>query len=112
MKFDVVCMALNDAMDCCRSDWSAEFRDWLIDIVISSFESSVLNFRGDWYGVEEVIPTGAVPSVSIANISVYYVFKQLVYHQENRLLEFLRFVDDGLGFFNGSVIEFNNWFES
>ena len=62
--------------------------------------------------MEELIPTGAVPSVSIANISVYYVFKCLVYNQESGLLEFLRFVDDGCGFFNGSVAEFNCWFES
>jgi hypothetical protein len=112
LKFDVVRMALNDAMDCCRPEWDSEFRDWLIDMVIESFKCAVVNFQGDWYGVEELIPTGAVPSVSIANISVYYVFKCLVYNQESRLLEFLRFVDDGCGFFNGSVAEFNCWFES
>ena len=81
LKIDVVKMALNDAMDSCRPVWSAVFREWLIDVVVSSFQSAVVCFKGEWFGVVEGIPTGAIPSVSIANISVYYVFKQLIYSQ-------------------------------
>ena len=112
LKFDVVCMALNDAMDSCRPSWSDKFRSWLIDMVISGFESAVVNFRGEWFGVEEGVPTGGITSVSVANISVYYVFKMLIYSQENKLLDFLRFVDDGLGFFSGDIADFYIWFNS
>ena len=111
LKFSLVKDALNDAMNSCRPEWDDEFRQWLVDLVISSFESAVVNFRGVWYGVEEGIATGGVPSVSAANISVYFVFKQLIYSQDNiPLIEFLRFVDDGLGFFTGSIESFNSWF--
>ena len=42
---------------------------------------------------------------------MYFVFKKLIYNQKNpSLVEFLRFVDDGLGFFTGSIDDFNNWF--
>ena len=102
-------MALNDAMDSCRPDWSTVFREWLINVVVSSFQSAVVCFKGEWFDVVEGIPTGAIPSVSIANISVYYVFKQLIYSQENKLLSFLRFVDDGLGFYNGTLGTFNTY---
>ena len=102
-------MALNDAMDSCRPSWSDKFRSWLIDMVISGFESAVVNFRGEWFGVEEGVPTGGITSVSVANISVYYVFKMLIYSQENKLLDFLRFVDDGLGFLSGDEETFKIW---
>ena len=112
LDFDVVRMALNDAMDCCRPDWSVDFRTWLIDVVISGFTSAVVCFRGEWFGVVGGVPTGAGPSVDIANISVYFVFKQLIYSQENNILSFIRFVDDGLGFYAGTIDDFNTWFES
>ena len=58
----------------------------------------MVNFRGNWYGVKEIVPNGAVLSVDVANIAVYYVFKCLVYDQEQSPLAFMRFVDDGGGF--------------
>ena len=77
-----------------------------------SFESAVVKFRDVWYGVKEGIPTGGIPSVSVANICVYYVFKMLIYSQENDVLSLLRFVDDGLGFYDGTMDCFNVWFAS
>ena len=111
LKFDLVKLALNDAMESCRPEWDDDFREFLIDLTISSFDSAVVNFQGLWYGVEEGVPTGGIPSVSAANISVFFVFKKLIYTQENPLIDFLRFVDDGLGFFNGGISSFYNWFE-
>ena len=113
LQFDLVKLALNDAMDCCRPDWSVEFRSWLLDLVMFSFESAVVNFRGVWYGVEEGVPTGGILSVSTANISVYYVFKKLIYSQLNSpLVQFIRFVDDGLGLYTGNIQSFYSWFNS
>ena len=112
LKFNVVKMALNDAMDSCRPEWDDEFRKFLIDIVISSFTSAVVNFQGSWYGVEGGVPTGGIPSVDVANISVFYVFKKLIYDQQNdSLVHFVRFVDDGLGFYDGDIDNFDIWFE-
>lgn len=111
LKFDVVRMALNDAMESCRPEWDDDFCQWLIDLTIFSFESAVVNFQGEWYGVKEGVATGGIPSVSVANISVYFVFKKLIYDQENSsLIKFLRFVDDGLGFFAGDIDSFHSWF--
>ena len=36
----------------------------------------------------------------------------MIYSQENNILSFIRFVDDGLGFYAGTVDDFNTWFES
>ena len=113
LQFHVVKSALNDAMDCCRPDWSDEFKAWLIDITMFSFESAVVNFRGVWYEVESGLPTGGIPSVSVANITVFYVFKMLIYEKRNSMLiGFLRFVDDGLGLFSGNLQCFYSWFNS
>ena len=112
LKFNVVALALRDAMGSCRPDWDSDFCDWLVDMCIFSFESAVVNFRGVWYGVKEGVPTGGIPSVSIANICVYFVFKKLIYTQENNLVDMLRFVDDGLGFFDGTSECFHTWFNS
>ena len=112
LRFDVVRLALNDAMDCCRPDWSDEFRKWFLDIVCFCFESAVVNFQGVWYEVKDGIPTGGIQSVEVANISVFYVFKQIIYNQrDERIVKFLRFVDDGLGIFNGDICEFESWFK-
>ena len=111
LQCDVVRMALKDAMDCCRPDWSDDFREWFLDIVCFSFESAVVNFQGVWYGVEDGIPTGGIPSVDAANISVYIVFKMIIYNQrDERIIKFLRFVDDGLGLFSGDIQHFHSWF--
>ena len=93
-------------MDSCRPEWDDDFREFFIDSIISSFTSAVVNFQGLWYGVEEGVPTGGIPSVDAANISVYCVFKKLIYSQENSLVDFVRFVDDGLGFYTGDIDSF------
>ena len=109
MRSDVVKMALNDAMDCCRPDWSDEFRKWFLDIVCICFESAAVSFQGEWYEVNDGIPTGGIQSVEAANISVFYVFKQIIYSQRDaRVIKFLHYVDDGLGVFN--VDDFDAWF--
>ena len=111
IKFDLVRSALNDAMESCRPEWDDDFRKWLVDITLFSFESAVVKFQGRWYGVKEGVPTGGVPSVSVANMCVFFVFKKLIYEQENScLVDLLRFVDDGLGFFSGDIDNFYSWF--
>ena len=100
-------------MDCCRPDWTPEFRDWLIDMVIFSFKSAVVCFRGLWYGVVDGVPTGGVPSVDVANMSVFFVLKQLIYnHPNSNLHRFIRFVDDGCGIWKGDEESFFVWFEN
>ena len=111
LTFDVVKCALSDAMECCRPAWSSDFRNWIVDLTIDSFESAVVYFKGEWFGVKNGLPTGGIPSVSVANIAVFYVFKKLIYNQENTsLITFLRFVDDGLGIFDGDLSLFYSWF--
>ena len=57
LTFDVVQDGLFDAMQCCRPDWSIDFRAWIVDLTIDSFRSAVVYFRGEWFGVKNGVPT-------------------------------------------------------
>ena len=112
LKHEVVLNALDDAIDTCRSDWSPEFRKWIKDMVILSFNSAVVQYDGNWYASVDGVPTGGIPSVDCGNIAVYYVLKNLIYKPEVRPIEltsFMRFVDDGTGFWQGSLDQFTEW---
>ena len=61
LTFELVKSALNDAMESCRPSWDDDFRKWLVDITLFSFESAVVNFQGSWYGVKEGVATGGIP---------------------------------------------------
>ena len=42
----------------------------------------------------------------------FFVFKKLIYDQQNSsVVDFIRFVDDGLGFYDGDIDSFYIWFE-
>ena len=114
LKLNLVQEALSDAIQTCRAEWTAGFTEWFIDIVLYSFRSAVVKFQENWYGVTDGVPTGGIPSVDAANISVFYVLKKILYSRElsmSKVKHFIRFVDDGLGFYSGDLGEFNIWFD-
>ena len=42
LRHEVVMDGLDDTMDSCRQEWSADFRTWFKDLIKLSFDSAVL----------------------------------------------------------------------
>ena len=100
LKHEVVLEALDDAISTCRPEWTPSFINWLKNLIIDGFEAAVLNFGQKWYRLARGIPTGAVCSVDLGNIAVYYVLKTLLYSVPERsrmLINVMRFIDDVTG---------------
>ena len=113
LSHDLVFRALDDAIKECRPEWSEEFCQWMMEMVKLSFDSAVVKFDDKWYTSKTGVPTGGIPSVDAGNISVYFVLKNVIYEAKpERLLSFVRFVDDGSGTWNGSLEDFMVWFSS
>ena len=95
LRHELVMLALEDAVESCRPDWSQDFRCWFRDLIQLSFDSAVLKNGNQWYEVVNEVPTGGIDSVGCGNISLLYVLKTLVYSKKPTELKNLdRFVDD------------------
>ena len=99
----------------CRTDWSEEFTDWLVDLVEMSMKCSIGVFEDTWYKQKEGVPTGGSLCVQLANIAVYSKMRKVVY-SDPKLMEKInsvkRYVDDGAGTFTGTVEEFKQWIKT
>ena len=96
----------------CR-DWDEDKRKWIIDCVDLSLDSAVGNFKGSWFVGKDGIATGGALCVHIANITVYYDFRVVVYAQRHISLVFMvRFVDDGTGGWMGSLQSLQVWIQN
>ena len=97
-----------------RPEWSPDFVTWLMNLVSLSLESSFAKYRQNWYKSNTGIPTGGALSVTLANIAVFYVLRQVVYGPSGSdappdLLGLKRFVDDLGGLWSGSEEDFISW---
>ena len=112
MNPDLVKEALRDAMMTTRKEWSADFCDWLIDLVDISLRSSIGCYENQWYAQKNGVPTGGSLCVQLANIAVYYIMHKCVY-SNNKLMKRVhtvkRYIDDGAGFFSSTERKFNQW---
>ena len=109
---DLVLEALGVAMDELKRDWPPDFKDWLLDLVRLSLNSSFGRFGKSWYKSIIGIPTGGSLSVSLANIAVYYVLRSVIYNSPDTpdsLMALKRFVDDLTGLWVGSEEDFIIW---
>ena len=109
---DLLFEALQDAMDNCRLSWSAQFKAWLKELVKLSVESSFGEYRGSFYKPKEGCPTGGSLSVQIANISVFYVLKKVLYEDKDLMKDIVdvkRFIDDGVGLHCMTSRNFAKW---
>ena len=96
----------------CSANWSTDMVSWLCKLINLSFESSVAKFGDNWYRSRNGIPTGNSLSVMLANITVYYVLKKVIYSDENippQLIDLRRFIDDLGGMWSGTVEQFGVW---
>ena len=115
LRIELVLEAIDHAMNECRPEWNSQLKEWLKDLIELSCRSGVVKSKDGWYTSAKGIPTGGVPCVHIANITVYYVLSRLAFNANVRppeLISLLRFVDDGLGFWKGSQESFNVWMEN
>ena len=109
---DLVIEALDTAMSECRTDWSDDFRKWILELVKISLKCAVGKFEDCWYRQKKGIPTGGSLCVELANITVYYIMRKEVYGNSNLMkhIAFVkRYIDDGAGFFTGSQRQFASW---
>ena len=112
LKPDLAMEALTVAMTECRTEWSEEFKQWILALVDLSFRASIGQFEGDWYQQLVGIPTGGSLCVQIANIAVYYYMRKVVYSDEHLMKNVStvkRYIDDGAGFFDGTKRQFSEF---
>ena len=75
---NLVLKALKDSISQCREEWSDDFCEWLCDIVNLSINASIGEFNGKYYKQKKGIATGGSNCVELANITVYYVLKNMI----------------------------------
>ena len=103
---------MREAAEECRPDWSSDFVEWLVSLVILSLESSVGIFEGSWYKQKGGIPTGGSLCVQLANITVYWVMRKAVYENPElmkNIISVKRYIDDGADFIQGPPEDFHQW---
>ena len=109
---DLVITALKSAICECRQTWPQYFVDWLCYLISFSMKSAVGIFKNEWYRPKKGIPTGGGASVPLANIAVYFVLKNALYADQNKMKNIVsikRFIDDGAGMHQMSNREFDVW---
>ena len=81
-----------------------------IECIKLSLDSAYGYFQGTWYRAKDGVPTGGKLCVHVANISVYYKYKNVIFANRHISLTFLdRFVDDGVGGWLGGLKQFYEW---
>ncbi len=112
LRPELVCEALEVAMDECRDQWTTEKKEWILSLVKLSLKSAIGQFGGSFYKQRRGVPTGGSLCVQLANIAVYYVMRETIYNDE-LLMEKVpclkRYVDDGAGFFSGTKRQFSEF---
>ena len=112
LNVELVLEAVDHAMNECRPDWSSQLKAWLKDLIKLSCKSGVVKSIDGWYISLQGLPTGGAPCVELGNITVYYVLHRLAYNDNVRppeLVDLIRYVDDGLGFWSGDEETFKIW---
>ena len=106
---DLVIEALRYAISLYRTQWSANFVEWLIKLINISLTSGVGIFQETWYQLISGISTGGSLSVQLANIAVYYVLNKCIYTNDNlnrSIIGIKRYIDDGVGIYEGNIEQF------
>ena len=103
--------AVLDAISTCRPEWPSEFKAFIMESINISLDGSFALFKGTWYIGKIGVATGGTLCVHIANIYVYYAYKNVIFVNIPRnILYVVRFVDDGTGLWKGNLAEFYIWF--
>ena len=117
VKLNHLHKALHKCFQVC-TDWSDEIISNLINIIVYTLNHQQILWNNEYYMINQGIPTGGKHSVPIANIFLTFIFLELMevnsdFHNDfNTVIKlWKRYIDDGLGIFNGDIDEFLSWFK-
>ena len=99
IRRDLVIDATKDALKCC-SEITSTAQDMITKLVMHCLNHSVIKFNGQLYTQNTGIITGENNSVTIANIALHYIVKQII-EIETKTKIFRRFIDDIIFITNG-----------
>ena len=106
----LVLEALEQAILELRPEWTEScLTTWILQLVKLSLDSSFAKHGSNWFKSIIGIPTGGALSVTLANIAVYYVMRNIYSAAPHELLGLKRFVDDIGGLWEGTVEQFELW---
>ena len=114
LKPDLVKKAIIEAMKEKRPNWSKNFKDWIIELIVFSLKAAIGEYDGEWFSPKNGIPTGGSLCVPLANITVYYVMRKEVYSNMNimhPIKSVKRYIDDGAGFYTGLLSQYRVWID-
>ena len=97
---DWVSKALDEAIHCCRPNWSKDFKNWILGLIQLSIDSSIGEFNGKFYKQKNGLPTGGSLIVQIANITVFFILNRVLYSNKKLMrgvADVKRYIDDGIG---------------
>ena len=76
---ELAIVALDCALRQCRPEWSDEYCDWLKELVRYTICNNKFMYRGNWYLARKGIPTGGVLSSLLANVTMTYVLRNVLF---------------------------------
>ena len=116
IKFEFLVLALNHCFDK-HTDWSNNVKIHLVELILYTLENQQIYWEHNFYTLRQGIPTGGKHSVPLANILLTFImiytfetnneFKQ---EFSNIIKIWKRFIDDCFGILDGSINEFQLWF--
>ena len=109
---DIVIESLQCAMDEHRTEWTDDFKQWIVNLVDFSLKAAIGQYGTHFYKQKKGVPTGGSLCVQLANITVFYIMRKCVYTDQilmEKISTVKRFIDDGSGFFLGSKRQFSEW---
>ena len=118
VKFEHLQKALWHCFDKC-TQWSHNVKTLLVDLIIYTLKNQQVYWNQKYYMLNQGIPTGGKHSCPLANILLTFILLEALETDVQFGREFTlninlwkRFIDDGSGIYNGSMLEFLNWFTS
>ena len=98
------------------TDWSHTNITILVNIIMYTLENQQIYWNGDFYKLNQGIPTGAKHCVPLANILLTFIIRELMKEDEmfasmvkENIKIWKRFIDDVLGMFLGRERAFKNY---
>ena len=107
----LVLTALQEAMDTCRP-WPPALKSWIKDLVAHSIKSSIGEYKGRYFKQKKGLPTDGSLIVEVANITVCYVLKKVLYEDKSlmkNIVAIKRYIDDGVGIHTMTKRTFDSW---
>ena len=86
--------------------------DWMVSLICLSMDSAFVEFKKKFYRALCGIATGGSICVELANITVYFILKEVLYADKKLMRDVVgikRYIDDGVGVHCMSERRFAVW---